>query len=109
MICILASMFSIPSVDPAVARPFPKEGERGELVDHVGRECQPLVRRSGTSLFSGNRACHLWAYRKPRRRPQRRHDRRPQDQCFPTQIAAVLNQHAVLSGDIASFLMGLTL
>jgi phenylacetate-CoA ligase len=99
-------------VEPASGRVLPwREGERGELVlTHVSRECQPLVRfRTGDIVLitgTGRAACGRTA---PRFRVIGRGD----DMIvvrginvFPTQIAAILHQHAALSGEYRIVLEG---
>lgn len=99
-------------IEPASARLLPwREGERGELVlTHVSRECQPLVRfRTGDIVLltgTGRAACGRTA---PRFCVVGRSD----DMIvvrginvFPTQIAAILNQYAVLSGEYRIVLDG---
>ncbi len=99
-------------VDPASGKTLPwKEGERGELVlTHVSRECQPLVRfRSGDIIVltgTGRAACGRTA---PRFRVVGRSDDMIVIRginAFPTQIAAVLNQHEALSGEYRIVLAG---
>ena len=99
-------------VDPASGKTLPwKEGERGELVlTHVSRECQPLVRfRSGDIIVltgTGRAACGRTA---PRFRVVGRSDDMIVIRginAFPTQIAAVLNQHEALSGEYRIVLDG---
>lgn len=92
-------------IEPVSGRPLPwREGERGELVlTHVSRACQPLVRfRTGDIILltgTGRAACGRTA---PRFRVVGRSD----DMIvvrginvFPTQIAAIVNQHPGLSGE----------
>lgn len=92
-------------VDPADGSPLPwREGERGELVlTHVSRECQPLVRfRSGdivTLTGTGRARCGRSA---PRFRVVGRSDDMVVVRginAFPTQVAAVVNGFAELSGE----------
>jgi phenylacetate-CoA ligase len=99
-------------VDPASGKTLPwKEGERGELVlTHVSRECQPLVRfRSGDIIVltgTGRAACGRTA---PRFRVVGRSDDMIVVRginAFPTQIAAVLNQHEALSSEYRIVLDG---
>lgn len=99
-------------VDPANGKALPwKEGERGELVlTHVSRECQPLVRfRSGDIIVltgTGRAACGRTA---PRFRVVGRSDDMIVIRginAFPTQIAAILNQHEALSGEYRIVLDG---
>jgi phenylacetate-CoA ligase len=99
-------------VDPASGKTLPwKEGERGELVlTHVSRECQPLVRfRSGDIIVltgTGRAACGRTA---PRFRVVGRSDDMIVIRginAFPTQIAAILNQHEALSGEYRIVLDG---
>ncbi len=99
-------------VDPASGKTLPwKDGERGELVlTHVSRECQPLVRfRSGDIIVltgTERAACGRTA---PRFRVVGRSDDMIVIRginAFPTQIAAVLNQHEALSGEYRIVLDG---
>ncbi len=101
-----------PELIDAEGAPLPwREGERGELVlTHVSRECQPLVRfRSGdiVQLTGTDRA------RCGRTAPRFRVVGRADDMvvvrginAFPTQVAAVVNQFAELSGEYRIVLDG---
>lgn len=92
-------------VEPASGAPLPwREGIRGELVlTHLSRECQPLVRfRTGDIVVltgTGRAACGRTA---PRFRVVGRSDDMVVVRginAFPTQVAAVLEQFAGLSGE----------
>ena len=99
-------------VDPASGKTLPwKEGERGELVlTHVDRECQPLVRfRSGDIIVLTGTGRADGGRTTPRFRVVGRSDDMTVIRgvnVFPTQIAAVLNQHEVLSGEYRIVLEG---
>ena len=88
-----------------------REGERGELVlTHVSRECQPLVRfRTGDIILltgTGRAACGRTA---PRFRVIGRSDDMVVVRginVFPTQVGAVLNAIAALSGEFRILLEG---
>jgi phenylacetate-CoA ligase len=99
-------------IEAASGRVLPwQEGERGELVlTHMSRECQPLVRfRTGDIVMltgSGRAACGRTA---PRFRVVGRSDDMIVVRginAFPTQIAAVLNQYDLLSGEYRILLDG---
>jgi len=99
-------------IEPDSGRLLPwRAGERGELVlTHVSRECQPLVRfRTGdVILLTGTRpaACGRTA---PRFRVIGRSDDMVVVRglnAFPTQVAAVLNREAALSGEYRIVLDG---
>ncbi|MCC0016565.1 MAG: phenylacetate--CoA ligase family protein [Rhodobiaceae bacterium] len=99
-------------VEPATGAVLPwAEGERGELVlTHVSRECQPLVRfRTGdiiTLTGTGKARCGRTA---PRFRVVGRSDDMVVVRginAFPTQVAAVINQFAELSGEYRIVLDG---
>ncbi len=92
-------------IEPATGDPLPwQEGVRGELVlTHVSRQCQPLVRfRTGDIVVltgTGKAACGRTA---PRFRVVGRSDDMVVVRginAFPTQVAAVINQFAELSGE----------
>ncbi len=99
-------------IEPATGAVLPwKEGERGELVlTHVSRECQPLVRfRSGDIIAitgTGQARCGRTA---PRFRVVGRSDDMIVVRginAFPTQVAAIINQNAALSGEYRIVLDG---
>lgn len=99
-------------IDPATAAPVPwAEGARGELVlTHMSRECQPLVRfRTGDIVVltgTGRAACGRTA---PRFRVVGRSDDMVVVRginAFPTQVAAVVNRFAALSGEYRIVLPG---
>lgn len=99
-------------IDPATCAALPwAEGARGELVlTHVSRQCQPLVRfRTGDIVVltgTGRAACGRTA---PRFRVVGRSDDMVVVRginAFPTQVAAVLNQFAELSGEYRIVLDG---
>jgi len=99
-------------VDPASGGMLPwQEGTRGELVlTHLSRECQPLVRfRTGDIIVltgTGRAACGRTA---PRFRVVGRRDDMVVVRginAFPTQVAAVVNLFAELSGEYRILLAG---
>lgn len=99
-------------IEPSTGRLLPwKEGERGELVlTHVSRECQPLVRfRTGDIILltgTGKAKCGRTA---PRFRVVGRSDDMVVVRginAFPTQVAAVIEQFAGLSGEYRIMLDG---
>ncbi|MCT8972545.1 phenylacetate--CoA ligase family protein [Microbaculum marinisediminis] len=99
-------------VEPATGDPLPwAEGTRGELVlTHVSRQCQPLVRfRTGDIVVltgTDTAACGRTA---PRFRVVGRSDDMVVVRginAFPTQVAAVINQFADLSGEYRIVLDG---
>ncbi|SEE69001.1 phenylacetate-CoA ligase [Rhizobiales bacterium GAS191] len=99
-------------IDPVSGNTLPwREGETGELVlTHVSRECQPLVRfRTGDIILltgTGTAPCGRTA---PRFRVVGRGDDMVVVRginAFPAQVAAVLNQHAALSGEYRIVLDG---
>ncbi|MGE0004406.1 MAG: phenylacetate--CoA ligase family protein [Parvibaculaceae bacterium] len=99
-------------VDPASGAPLAwREGARGELVlTHLTRQCQPLVRfRTGDIILvtgTGKARCGRTA---PRFRVSGRSDDMVVVRginVFPTQIAAVLNGFAELSGEYRILLEG---
>ena len=99
-------------IEPATGRLLPwKEGERGELVlTHVSRQCQPLVRfRTGDIIVltgTGRAVCGRTA---PRFRVVGRGDDMVVVRginAFPTQVAAVVEEFAALSGEYRIVLDG---
>ncbi len=99
-------------IDPANGAPLPwEEGAKGELVlTHLTRQCQPLVRfRTGDIIEitgTGKAPCGRTA---PRFRVRGRSDDMVVVRginVFPTQIAAVLNSFAELSGEYRVVLEG---
>lgn len=99
-------------IDPATGTPLPwQEGAKGELVlTHLTRQCQPLVRfRTGDIIEitgTGKARCGRTA---PRFRVAGRSDDMVVVRginVFPTQIAAVLNAFAALSGEYRIMLDG---
>jgi phenylacetate-CoA ligase len=99
-------------IDPATGAVLPwQEGTRGELVlTHLTRQCQPLVRfRTGDIILitgTGKAGCGRTA---PRLRVVGRSDDMVVVRginAFPTQVAAVINQFAALSGEYRIVLDG---
>lgn len=99
-------------IDPASGEPLAwQEGVKGELVlSHMTRQCQPLVRfRTGDIIMitgTGKARCRRTA---PRFRVVGRSDDMVVVRginVFPTQIAAVLNSFAELSGEYRIMLDG---